>query len=191
MAQGLPLFTVHGAHDDRRPGDSQAPVSPAARARPPVRERVAQAFTQVEDVLYVGIGVVLAVAALGLLINAAVMFARSIGAGAIGGSVVEVLDQLLLILMMIEILYTVQVSFREHALLPEPFLIVGLIAATRRILVVTAEFSVADKTGADGERFRQGMLEIALLTLMTVALVASILMLRRVRDPAKVAAPRS
>jgi hypothetical protein len=93
--------------------------------------------------------------------------------------------------MLVELLYTVQVSFREHALLPEPFLIVGLIAATRRILVVTAEFSVADKTGADGERFRQGMLEIALLTLMTVALVASLLMLRRVRDPAKVAASRS
>ena len=105
-----------------------------------MRERVAQAFTQVEDVLYVGIGVVLAVAALGLLINTAVTFARTIGAGAIGGSVVEVLDQLLLILMMIEILYTVQVSFREHVLVPEPFVLVAMIAAVRRILVLTAEF---------------------------------------------------
>jgi hypothetical protein len=74
--------------------------------------------------------------------------------------------------------------------LPEPFLIVGLIAATRRILVVTAEFSVTGKDGAP-DKFRNGMLEIALLTLMTVALVASLLMLRRVRDPGKAAASRS
>jgi hypothetical protein len=82
--------------------------------------------------------------------------------------------------MLVELLYTVQVSFREHALVPEPFLIVGLIAATRRILVVTAEFSVTEKGAGQGaETFRNGMIEIGLLTLMTVALVGSLLMLRR------------
>lgn len=34
------------------------------------------------------------------------------------------LDQLLLILMIIEMLYTVQVSFREHVPVPEPFVLV-------------------------------------------------------------------
>lgn len=43
---------------------------------------------------------------------------------------------------------TVQVSFREHALVPEPFLIVGLIAAIRRLLVLTAEFApLLEKNG--------------------------------------------
>ena len=159
-------------------------MSPAARARPPVRERVAQAFTQVEDVLYVGIGVVLAVAALGLLINAAVMFARSIGAGAIGGSVVEVLDQLLLILMMIEILYTVQVSFREHVLVPEPFVLVAMIAAVRRILVLTAEFGKLMEQG--DTVFRYAMIELGLLTGMTGVMVACLVGLRK-RDKEVVA----
>jgi len=54
--------------------------------------------------------------------------------------------------------------------------IVGLIAAMRRILVVTAEFSV--KGEAQQGRFREGMIEIALLTVMVVALVGSLLMLR-------------
>jgi uncharacterized membrane protein (DUF373 family) len=152
-------------------------VSPAARARPAVRERIAQAFTQVEDVLYVGIGVVLAAGAFGLLINAAVTFARSIGAGAIGGSVVAVLDQLLLILMMIEILYTVQVSFREHVLVPEPFVLVAMIAAVRRILVLTAEFG---KLMAEGEAvFRYAMIELGLLTVMTGVMVACLVGLRK------------
>jgi uncharacterized membrane protein (DUF373 family) len=155
------------------------------------RTLIARAFTLVEDVVYIGIGTLLALSAAILLVSGAIGLWRATLEGVPLGGVISLLDRTLLVLMLVELLYTVQVSFREHALLPEPFLIVGLIAATRRILVVTAEFSVADKTGADGERFRQGMLEIALLTLMTVALVASILMLRRVRDPAKVAAPRS
>jgi uncharacterized membrane protein (DUF373 family) len=41
----------------------------------------------------------------------------------------------LLILLIVELLYTVQVSFREHAVMPEPFLLVGLIAAIRRVLL--------------------------------------------------------
>ncbi|HKC08712.1 MAG TPA: phosphate-starvation-inducible PsiE family protein [Methylomirabilota bacterium] len=159
-------------------------MSPAGRSRPAMRERIAQGFTQVEDVLYVGIGVVLAAGAIGLLINAAVTFARSIGAGAVGGSVVAVLDQLLLILMMIEILYTVQVSFREHVLVPEPFVLVAMIAAVRRILVLTAEFG---KLMAEGEViFRYAMIELGLLTVMTGVMVGCLVGLRK-RDKEAVA----
>ena len=159
-------------------------MSPAGRARPAVRERIAQAFTQVEDVLYVGIGVLLAAGAVGLLLNAAVTFARSIGAGTIGGSMVGMLDQLLLILMMIEILYTVQVSFREHVLVPEPFVLVAMIAAVRRILVLTAEFG---KLMEQGEAvFRYAMIELGLLTVMTGILVACLVGLRK-RDKQAVA----
>ena len=159
-------------------------MSPAGRARPAVRERIAQAFTQVEDVLYVGIGVLLAAGAVGLLLNAAVTFARSIGAGAIGGSIVGMLDQLLLILMMIEILYTVQLSFREHVLVPEPFVLVAMIAAVRRILVLTAEFGTLMEQGE--AVFRYAMIELGLLTVMTGILVACLVGLRK-RDKQAVA----
>ena len=152
-------------------------MSPAGRARPAVRERIAQAFTQVEDVLYVGIGVLLAAGAVGLLLNAAVTFARSIGAGAIGGSIVGMLDQLLLILMMIEILYTVQLSFREHVLVPEPFVLVAMIAAVRRILLLTAEFGTLMEQGE--AVFRYAMIELGLLTVMTGVLVACLVGLRK------------
>ncbi len=154
------------------------------------RTVIARAFTLVEDVVYIGIGVLLTFSAGVLLVNGAIGLWRATMEGTPLPGVINLLDRTLLVLMLVELLYTVQVSFREHTLLPEPFLVVGLIAATRRILVVTAEFSVTGKDGAP-ERFRDGMLEIALLTLMTVALVAPLLMLRRVRDPAKVSAARS
>jgi hypothetical protein len=84
----------------------------------------------------------------------------------------------------VELLYTVQVSFREHALVPEPFLIVGLVAATRRILVVTAEFG-SIKNPSD-EIFRAAMTELSVLTVMIVAFVLSLRLLRN-RHPAAVA----
>lgn len=37
--------------------------------------------------------------------------------------IVGLLEQILLIVMILEILYTVQVSFREHVISPDPFLI--------------------------------------------------------------------
>ena len=58
--------------------------------------------------------------------------------------IVRLIDQSLLILMIVEILYTLQVPFREHTLVAEPFLIVGLIAAIRRVLILTAEFKPAE-----------------------------------------------
>jgi uncharacterized membrane protein (DUF373 family) len=153
------------------------------------RTLIARIFTLVEDAVYIGIGALLAWSAVMLLINGAVGLWRATMQGAPLPGVINLLDRTLLVLMLVELLYTVQVSFRAHALLPEPFLIVGLIAATRRILVVTAEFSVAGKDG-NPEHFRNGMLEIALLTLMILALVGSLLMLRRIRDPEKAMVPR-
>ena len=56
---------ARGAHGS---GGGEASISATGRARPAVRERIAQGFTQVEDVLYVGIGVMLAAGAVGLLL---------------------------------------------------------------------------------------------------------------------------
>src|ERR1700686_1826724 len=51
----------------------------------------------------------------------------------------RVLDELLLVLMLVEILHPLRISIRSHTLVPEPFLVVGLIASIRRILVITLE----------------------------------------------------
>jgi hypothetical protein len=141
------------------------------------REWISAIFTRAEDVVYVGLAVLLAVSALTLLAATAGAVAQALLAGELPSRVVELLDRILLILMIAEILYTVQVSFREHALVPEPFLIVGLIAATRRILVLTAEFADLIERGADA--FRNAMIELGMLTLMVLVLVASLVMLRR------------
>ncbi len=98
-------------------------------------------------------------------------------AGTLTRDIVAQLDRMLLILMIVEILYTVQVSFREHGLTAEPFLIVGLIAATRRILVLTAEFT--ERLNLGEIAFRNAMLEMGVLTVLILALVVSLFLLRK------------
>ncbi|HEX2441812.1 MAG TPA: phosphate-starvation-inducible PsiE family protein [Methylomirabilota bacterium] len=149
------------------------------RGGPPAdaREGVARAFTLVEDAVYLGVGLLLAASAIALLISSGISFVRSVLDGALAARVVGLLDQVLLVFMIVEILYTVQVSFREHALVPEPFLIVGLIAGIRRVLVLTAEFGDLLERGNDA--FVHAMLELGLLTVMIVALVIALVLVRR------------
>jgi hypothetical protein len=142
-----------------------------------MREWVSGGFTRIEDIVYIGLGVLLAASAVALLADGAFAFGRAILGGDLPGRVVALLDRILLIVMIVEILYTVQVSFREHTLVPEPFLIVGLIAAIRRLLVLTAEFGKLLEMGEAA--FRSAVLELGLLTLMVLVLVASLAVLRR------------
>ncbi|HSD18968.1 MAG TPA: phosphate-starvation-inducible PsiE family protein, partial [Anaeromyxobacter sp.] len=97
--------------------------------------------------------------------------------GVDAGAIVTLLDRILLALMVVELLYTVQVSFKEHALVPEPFLLVALIATVRRILVITAEFGA--QTRPADQLFRQVMWELSLLTVLILVLVASVVVLRK------------
>ena len=153
-----------------------------------LRNGVALAFSRFEDVVYVGLGLMLAYSAGALLVTGAGALWRSVAAGAPVSAIVQLLDRSLLVLMIVELLYTVKVSFREHALEPEPFLVVGLIAVTRRILVVTAEFSqLVEKSDST---FQKSMLEVGLLTVMVLALVASLRLLRKAKAAEPAPLPR-
>ena len=56
-------------------------------------------------------------------------------------SLILAIDRMLLVLMIVEILHTIGVSFRSHSLTAEPLLVVGLIASIWRMLVITLESS--------------------------------------------------
>ncbi len=82
-------------------------------------------------------------------------------------------DKMLLIIMAIEILYTVRVSLNTNGLNAEPFLIVGLIASIRRILLISMGGSY------HMEKFKVHMIEIGVLGALIFVLVISIIKLRR------------
>lgn len=149
------------------------------------REAVSVGITWVQDVIYVALGVLLALSAAALLLHGGVDLVGALGRDLDVQAIVQLLDRILLAMMIVELLYTVKVSFRDHLLVPEPFLLVALIAAIRRILVITAEFGA--QTPASEEKFRHVMTELGLLTVLILVLVGSAVILRR-RDSAE--APR-
>jgi len=154
-----------------------APQRTMAETKPVSRAWVARAFTLVEDVVYLGLALLLSVAAIALLLRVAYVLAFNVATDTFTFKVIGLLDQMLLILLIVELLYTVQVSFREHTIAPEPFLLVGVIAAVRRVLVLTAEFSHLPQQS--DALFRQFLAELAVLTVLILVLVICLLLLRK------------
>ena len=95
----------------------------------------------------------------------------------LSGQAIEVLNSVLLVMMTMEIVYTVAISLEAHALVAEPFLIIGMIAAIRRMLVITAT-STEDEHG-NLEAFRNTLFELALLVMIVIAMAVAIYILRR------------
>ncbi len=80
----------------------------------PVRRAVLRALGLAEDVVYAGVGLLLAIAALAFLAIALKNIVGALFVRALPGQVVSILDEILVILLIVELLYTVQVSFREQ-----------------------------------------------------------------------------
>lgn len=143
----------------------------------PLRARVIRALSLVEDVVYTGLGVLLAVYAIALLVRGFRDFIQVASGTATSAQYVDLLDQVLLILLVVELLYTVQVSFRERGLVTEPFLVIALISVIRRVLVLTAQ--LPELAQANETSFHHAVMELVLLTLMIVVLVGSLIFLRK------------
>ena len=88
----------------------------------------------------------------------------------------EILDRVLLITIFVELLITIEVIVRERQLVAEPFILIGLVAVVRRILLVTAE---AGQSLQDTERFLNLITELGVLTALVISLSAALYVARR------------
>jgi uncharacterized membrane protein (DUF373 family) len=141
-----------------------------------------RAFLGVEVFAYLVLGLLLALTALLGIVSAAVSLWHDVQERINAASLVLTIDRLLFVLMVIEILHTVRVSFRSGTLVCEPFLIVGLIASIRRVLVITLESSQVNQPGKwtpDIQAlFNSTMLELGVLGGLIMIMVISICLLR-------------
>jgi flagellar biogenesis protein FliO len=130
-----------------------------------------------ESVVLVLIGIALVVVAVLLLYSGMHDLNDAVhqGPGEIEHKAVEILNTVLLVMMTMEIVYTVAISLESHVLNAEPFLIIGVIAGIRRMLVITAT-STEQETHPD--QFHNMLVELGLLAATVVALAAAIWILR-------------
>src|ERR1700752_740988 len=95
---------------------------------------------------------------------------------------IEILDGLLLVFIFVELLYAVRSSLRSHEIVAEPFLIVGILAGIKEIVVLSVEAATLLDKGPD---FSRAVVEIGVLggVVLVLSLAAFVLRERR-RDTA-------
>jgi uncharacterized membrane protein (DUF373 family) len=109
---------------------------PRTKAR---RSQAAGLFRTVEHGFYVAIAIALALAGAALFAYVIYDFVTTITDGSFVQLILRLLDGLLLVFIVAELLHTVRAVIDESVLITEPFLIVGIIALIRRLIVISAE----------------------------------------------------
>jgi uncharacterized membrane protein (DUF373 family) len=138
------------------------------------RGRTAGLFRSIENVFYIGVASILAVAGVALFGNAIYSFLSNIEGGSFQSDILLLLDGMLLVFIVTELIHTISAVLRENVLLTEPFLIVGIVAAIRRLIVISAEA----KSLLGTPEFADAMIEMGVLTGAVVALALAIWLLR-------------
>lgn len=137
---------------------------------------VPKLLEQGEHYIYIAAGFILIIAAAGLIIIGVVEMIGHVLDGNYIRAMVQLLDRILLVLMVTEVVYTIGRITRTKMLEVEPFLIIGIIAAVRRVLIITAETTEHLKIGDPA--FQAAMVEMGVLALMIFLIAVAMRILR-------------
>lgn len=129
-----------------------------------------------ESLVLFAIAIVLVVLAILILVSDLVGLYHAVMEGQIREHAIEILDGILLVMMIMEIVYTVTLSMEAHTLVAEPFLIVGTIAAIRRMLVITAESTKLELSNPIA--FQNILIELGLLATTILMIAGAIYIMR-------------
>ena len=95
--------------------------------------------------------------------------------------ILDLLDILLLVFIVVELLFAVRSTVEKRELLAEPFLLVGIIASIKEIVVLSVESA---KEVGNGAQFDDRITEIAVLGVLVLLLgMTSFLLRRKEREP--------
>lgn len=140
--------------------------------------RLSRGLRYVEHGFYLGVAAALAMGGAALFLHVGYRFATGLEDESFVDHALELLDGLLLVFIVTELLHTVRAVLDDKVLSAEPFLVVGIVAAIRRLIVISAEAPDAVGTPAFGDL----MLEMGLLVGAVVALGITIAVLPRRRS---------
>ena len=126
-----------------------------------------------ENVVYALAGVLLVGSAAVAMVAITYHLITDAGDG-VEGAVTDALDGLLLVFILLELLAAVRATMTEHKLVAEPFLVVGIIASIKEIVVVSLK--AKDK---QGEALDDVMLTVGVLGAVVVGLAIAMLLVRR------------
>jgi uncharacterized membrane protein (DUF373 family) len=131
---------------------------------------------QAEHYIYITAGFILVIAAAGLIIIGVVEMVTHVFSGNYVKAMIQLLDRILLVLMVAEVVYTIGRITRTQMLEVTPFLIIGIIAAVRRMLIITAETTGHFKI--DDPAFLAALAELGVLAILIFLFALAMRLLR-------------
>jgi uncharacterized membrane protein (DUF373 family) len=139
-------------------------------ARWPKRVNLLDMLSVFEHIIYFFVALALIVP-IALLFGSMVMSTLRVSEMGVLETVLAVLDRVLLVFIFVELLDTIRIIIRERGIvIAGPFLLVGLIAVVRRILLVTAGLEQAAGT----EEFQSLLLELGVMAGLVVVLTGAL-----------------
>ncbi|HUQ40296.1 MAG TPA: phosphate-starvation-inducible PsiE family protein [Acidimicrobiales bacterium] len=137
-----------------------------------------RAMRVAEQVVYAAVGLLLMASAVVVLVAIGWELVHDLDGGAVG-AVTGALDGLLLVFILVELLGAVRATVAERQIVAEPFLLVGIIASIKEIVVASL------KAGhAEGEAFDDFVAKVALLGGVVLLLAISSYLVRlKEREP--------
>ena len=136
-----------------------------------------------ENHVYAAAGALLGVAAVIVLGTVAYRLFTDLNDGA-ENAVTQALDGLLLVFIVLELLAGVRATMVERKLVAEPFLVVGIIASIKEIVVIALE--TKKENGLDDAAFQASLAEIGVLGMLVLVLAAAgYLVRRKEREPSE------
>jgi len=131
-----------------------------------------------DALVYALVGSVFLVAALGMLGYTVIAFPAELHRSGFALAVVTLVNDLLLVMIIMEVLRTVVSYLQERGSSLQPFLFIAAISATRRILAIGAQMSVA--SGAvSPDQFKEAMIDLAANAGAILAIAAALYLLAR------------
>ena len=133
-----------------------------------------------ENAIYTLVAVLLVVAAV-VLLGSAALELRTIPDGS-DIAILALLDRLLLVFVLVELLFAVRMTLQRREIVAEPFLIVGIIASIKEIILLSVEVAnVLEGKPTAGDPIRdpgEFAIIIGLLGVLVLVLASSALLLR-------------
>ncbi len=131
------------------------------------------------DVLvYIAVGLVFLVAAVGMLGYTVVSFPVNLEHDGFPLATITGVNDLLLVMIIMEVLRTVHSYLQEGTSSLQPFLFIAAISATRRILAIGAQMSVSGETLTE-IKFREAMIDLSVNAGVILAIAVALYLLAR------------
>ncbi len=122
--------------------ESSSSSTPSLPPTSPGRQRLLSLLSSTDDLLQCLAGFLLLVMAAVLLFQAARLVPEMLSPEHYQNAILMAIHDVLLVMIVLELLWTVLTYLREHSVPLEPFLFVGIISSIRKLLLIGAQMSI-------------------------------------------------